>query len=59
MFEPVLLDTSPGTAHHFPTIGELVTNRHAVPSDTPVRVVSEELLQNPELDGGEKEQALQ
>jgi len=50
MFESVLQDTSPETAHHFPTIGELVTNRHAVPSDTPVQAVSEELIQNPELD---------
>lgn len=50
MTEPVLLDSSAEAAHHFPILGELVTNRHSITPDTPVKVLSDEFFHDAALD---------
>ena len=50
MSESTLLDASPEAAHHFPTLGELVTNARGVSPDTPVKVVADEFFQDAQLD---------
>ena len=50
MSEPALLDTSAEASHHFPPIGALVTNTHAVTPETPIKDVADAFFHTPELD---------
>jgi len=50
MSQPALLDTSTEAAEHFPTIGELVTNRRTVTADTTVKSVSDDFFNDSQLD---------
>lgn len=44
----VLFDLAPDT--HFPEIGELAMNTHAITLDTPVKTVADELFRDPQLE---------
>lgn len=50
MSQPAFLESSTEAAEHFPTIGELVTNRSTVTADTPVKCVSDDFFNDPQLD---------
>ncbi|HEX6100815.1 MAG TPA: HAMP domain-containing sensor histidine kinase [Thermoanaerobaculia bacterium] len=50
MPETTLAEAPPESAHHFPTIGELVTNVRAVSPETPVKVVADEFFADSQLD---------
>jgi len=50
MTETTLLEAAPESAHHFPTIGELVTNVRGVGPETPVKVVADEFFHDAQLD---------
>ncbi len=50
MSQPALLDSSTEAADHFPTIGELITNRRTVTADTSVKSVSDDFFSDPQLD---------
>lgn len=50
MSESTMLDASPEAAHHFPTIGELVTNARGVSPDTAVKLVADEFFHDAQLD---------
>lgn len=50
MSEATLLEASPENAHHFPTIGELVTNVRGVGPETPVKVVADAFFHDAQLD---------
>lgn len=50
MTETRLLDPSPEAAHHFPVIGDLVTNARAVAADTPVKQLADAFFADEHLD---------
>ena len=50
MSEPALIESAQQTDAHFPSIGEVLTNRHQVAPDTSVKVIADDFFHDAQLD---------